>query len=161
VTIVKRSGSKRQPSRLKLESAAQDASRAVRQAASVLEAELATGLAGVRKVETRFTKERRVEQKDFDEILEQARQTTHQLIDVASGRVADLRSDEFQDISSRLTSDAHDLFDTMINMVGMAPDVINRLAARAEKALPEAAPRKTSRATGASARSRNRRSASE
>jgi len=161
MTVVKRSGSKRQPNRPKLDEAARDGSRAVRQAASVLETELATGLAGVRKVETRFTKERRVEQKDFDEILEQARQTTHQLIDVASGRVADLRSEEIQDLSSRLTSDAHDLFDTMINIVSMAPDVINRLAARAEKALPEGAPRKTSRATGASARSRIRRSASK
>ena len=156
-----RSGSKRQPNRPQLDDAAQNASRAVRQAASVLETELATGLAGVRKVETRFTKERRVEQKDFDEILEQARKTTHQLIDVASGRVADLRSEEFQDLSSRLTSDARNLFDTMINMVGIAPDVINRLAARAEKALPEAAPRKKSRATGASSPSRNRRPASE
>lgn len=156
----KRSGSKGQPKPSQLEDAAHTASRAVRQAASVLESELASGLAGVRKVETQFTKDRRVEQKDFDEVLERARQTTHQLIDVASGRVADLRSEEFQDLSNRLTSDAHTLFDTMIDMVGMAPDAIDRLAARAEKELPESAQRAKSTASRASSRSRSRRPAS-
>jgi hypothetical protein len=120
-----------------LEEAAQDATRAVQQAASVLESELSSSLAGVRKIQQRFAKEHRVDQKEFDEVLERFRVNAHELIDVTAGRMSDLRSDEVQDLSHRLTADAHDLFDTMLNLVGMAPDIANRLAGRAEAQFPE------------------------
>jgi hypothetical protein len=104
----------------------------VRQAASVLEEELAAGVAGVRKVEQRFTKERRVDQAEFSVVLDRFRANAHEFIDVAAGRVEDLRSDEVQELSHRLTQDAHDLFDSMINLVGLAPDVVNRLTTAAD-----------------------------
>jgi hypothetical protein len=132
-----RKPAKRKPRQL--EPAADDASTAVRQAATVLEGELSSGLAGVRKIQERLTKERRLDQKEFDEVLERFRANAHELIDVAAGRMADLRSGEVQDLSQRLTTDAHDLFDTVLNLVGMAPDIVNRLAARAETELPEPA----------------------
>lgn len=141
--------------------AASDASTAVRQAASVLESELASGLAGVRKLETRFTKERRVDQKEFDEVLHRFRANAHEFIDVAAARMADLRSPDVQDLSQRLTTDAHDLFDTMINMLGMAPDIINRLAARGESVVPEPSTAAKPRAKSANTRTRSRPQASK
>jgi hypothetical protein len=131
----RRRQAKRKPQRL--EGAAQDASTAVTQAATVLEKELSSSLAGVRKIQQRFTKERRVDQKEFDAVLERFRGNAHELIDAAAARMADLRSDDVQDLSQRLTTDAHDLFDTMLNLVGMAPDIVNRLAGQAEKQFPE------------------------
>jgi hypothetical protein len=122
--------------RQRLGSAAEGASKAVRQAATVLEGELASGLSGVRRIEARFSSERRVEPKEFDEVLQRLRVNVHEFIDLAAGRIADLRSDEVQNLSKRLTTDAHDLFDTMINLVGLAPDVINRLAAKVEAVAP-------------------------
>jgi hypothetical protein len=133
----RRGQAKRKPQRL--EGAAQDASAAVTQAATVLESELSSSLAGLRKIQQRFTKERRVDQKEFDAVLERFRANAHELIDVTAGRMADLRSDDVQDLSQRLTADAHDLFDTMLNLVGMAPDIVNRLAGRAETQFPEPA----------------------
>ena len=121
----------------RLGAAADDASTAVQQAANVLESELSSSLAGVRKIQERFTKERRVDQKEFDQVLERFRANAHELIDVASARMGDLRSDDVQDLSQRLTADAHDLFDTALNLLGAAPDVVNRLAARAEEQFPE------------------------
>ena len=120
-----------------LEGAAASASAAVREAASVLERELAAGLAGVRRVETRFTKERRVDPGEFDEVLERFRSNAHELIDVASARVTELGSDDVADLSTRLTRDAHDLFDVALDLVRMAPDAINRLAAKGEQVFPE------------------------
>ena len=133
----RRRQAKRKPQQL--HEAAESGSKAVRQAATVLEGELSSGLAGVRKIQQRFTKEHRVDQKEFDEVLDRFRVNAHELIDVAAGRMADLRSPDVQDLSQRLTTDAHDLFDTMLNLVGMAPDIVNRLAAGAEKQLPEPA----------------------
>jgi hypothetical protein len=120
-----------------LEGAAASASAAVREAASVLERELAAGLAGVRRVETRFTQERRVDPGEFDEVLERFRSNAHELIDVASARVTELGSDDVADLSKRLTRDAHDLFDVALDMFKLAPDAINRLVAKGEQVLPE------------------------
>jgi hypothetical protein len=125
-----------------LEGAAASASAAVRQAASVLERELAAGLAGVRKVETRFTKERRVDPGEFDAVLERFRSNAHELIDVTSARVVELGSDDVADLSKRLTRDAHDLFDVALDMFKLAPDAINRLVAKGEQVLPEPPPQK-------------------
>lgn len=125
--------SRKQP----LDAAARDASTAVRQAATVLESELSAGLAGARKVEARLTSERRLDEKEVDAVLQRLRQNAHEAIDAVAGRVKDLRSDDVQDLSLRLTRDAHDLFDMMINLLGMAPDVFNRLSARAELTVSE------------------------
>jgi hypothetical protein len=135
-----------------------EVSAAVRKAATVLESELSSSLAGVRRLESRFTKDRRVDEKAFDEVVQRLRRNAHEFIDMASSRLADLRSEDVQDLSRRLTADAHDLFDTMINMVGMAPDVINRLAARTDEAPPvskrsgEGKRRASSRPTGTQTR---------
>lgn len=134
----------------KLGDAAADASSAARQAASVLESELAAGLAGVRQLEARFTKEGRVDQKEFDAVLQRLRVNAHEFIDVAAARMADLRSSDVEDLSQRLTADAHDFFDIVINMLQVAPDVVNRLVAKADAVAPE--PKKTTRAKATGAR---------
>jgi hypothetical protein len=122
---------------------AADASAVVLEAASVLETELASSLAGVRKLEARFSDEHRVDQKEFDELRERLRTSAHEFIDAAAGRMADLRTSEAQDLTKRLASDGHALFDTMINLLGLAPDIVNRLAAQAEEAAPDPPKRTT------------------
>jgi len=114
-----------------------EVSAAVRKAANVLESELSSSLAGVKSVESRLTKDRRVDEKAFDEVIQRFRGNAHEFIDMASSRVADLRSEDVQDLSKRLTADAHALFDSLINIMGMAPEVMNRLAARGEEMFPE------------------------
>lgn len=119
----------------RLGTAGRTASTAVREAASVLEQELAATLPGVRRLQERFTKEGRVDQKEFTDVLERARATSHEFINLAADRMTDLRSADVQELSQRLTSDAHDLFDSMINLVALAPDIMNRLAGRATSVL--------------------------
>jgi hypothetical protein len=120
----------------RLKAAAEQTSTAVRDAASVLESELAIGLAGVRKIERRLTEERRVDRAEFDNLLERFRTDVHEFIDVGSARIADLQSPEANDLSQRLTADAHELSDTMISMLAVAPQIIDRLLARADSAVP-------------------------
>jgi hypothetical protein len=128
-----------------------EVSAAVRKAANVLEKELQSSLAGVRRLESQFTKDRRVDERAFEELLERFRGNAHAFIDIAASRVADLRSDDVQDLSRRLTADTHELFDAMISMVGMAPDAINRIAAGADEVLPAAKGTKPTRTTTRSA----------
>jgi hypothetical protein len=147
---------KKQGKRPGLGESAANASTAVRQAVSVLENELSSGLADVRKIERRFTKEHRIDQKEFDAVLKRFQTNAHELIDVAAARVADLSSPDVQDLSQRLTHDAHQLFDVVIGMVGMAPEIMNRLTAKAEKAAPKPAAEPKPRARSAGQRPRPR-----
>lgn len=135
--------------RKQLEGAAQAASNAVRQAAAVLEGELASGLVGIRRMQERFTGDRHVDQSEFNAVLEQLRTNAHDLIALAAGRVADLRSDDVQDLSQRFTADAHEVVDTLTGLVGLAPDIINRLSSRFDSAVgtPSAAGRTRARKT--------------
>ncbi len=111
----------------------------MKQAAAVLEGELASGLVGVRRMQERFTSEQRIDQGEFDLVLERFRSNAHDLIALAGGRVADLRSDEVQDLSERLTTDAHEVLDTFLGLAALAPDILNRLAAEGDSMIPTSA----------------------
>lgn len=117
---------------------------------------MASGLAGVRKLETRFTDEHRVDQKEFDEVRERLRSSAHEFIDLAGARMTELGSTEAQDLTQRLAADGHALLDTMINLVGVAPDIVNRLAADIATSRPPKKSRPPAKPAASRARSRAR-----
>jgi uncharacterized protein YidB (DUF937 family) len=136
--------------------AAEQASSAVRQAASVLETELAAGLAGVQKLERRFTSERRIDEDELADVLSRFRANAHELIDVGSARLEDVRSPDVRDLTQRLTLDAHNLLDTMVNLLGTAPELVDRLTVRGDS--PASAP--TGRKARSAQNAKSRRSSS-
>lgn len=144
-----------------LEDAASGASEAVRQAAAVLEQELAAGVSGVQRLGAHLTRERRVDQEAFDEVLARLRANAHEFVGVAANRVGDLRADDVQELAAQFSTHAQDLLDTVISMVSVAPDLLNRVmtagqqtgdpprAAAAPAAGAEAGPRPRAKAAGA------------
>jgi hypothetical protein len=150
----KRSRTKSSARSGQFDGAAEQASSAVRQAASVLEGELAVTLAGARKLERRFAQERRVDQGELDDVLGRVRADIHELIDVGAERLAELRSPDVVDVTQRLTVDAHDFFDMMIDMLTGAPELINGLLAATEA--EGQVPKRATRRSGAAAKPRTR-----
>ena len=104
------------------------ASKVVQKAASILEEELAAGIAGADQVEQRFREERQVNQDEFEDVMKRFREDAHLVVNMVSDRLDDLRSDETQKLIRRFVNDAHDGLDVVMNLVNMAPDLINRLA---------------------------------
>lgn len=121
-----------------LEGAAANASNAVRQAAAVLEKELAAGLTGVQRLEQRFEKDHRIDQAAFDEVLQSLRTNAHEFVDVASNRMSELRAGDVQELAQQFTTHAQDLLDSVISLLAIGPDIVNRLVSRAEEALGDA-----------------------
>jgi hypothetical protein len=135
-----------------LEDAASGASEAVRQAAAVLEKELASGVNGVQRLGAHLTEEHRVDQEAFDEVLARLRANTHEFVGVAANRVGDLRADDVQDLAAQFSTHAQDLLDAVINMVSVAPDMLNRVIAAGQQGDPPraaAASRPAAKAGGA------------
>jgi hypothetical protein len=139
-----------------LEDAASDASEAVRQAASVLEKELAAGVSGFQRLGAHLVKERRVDQAAFDDVLNRLRANAHEFVGVAANRVGDLRSEDVQELATEFSTHAQDLLDTVINMISVAPDLLNRVMAGSQRPnddQPKAAARGRSTAPAAKSRS--------
>ena len=104
------------------------ASDVVRQAAAVLEDELAHGIVTARKVEQRAREERRVDSRDFEQIANRFRATGHELVNVAKERADELRSEETDALINNFLTDAHEVLDTVMDLVKVAPQLIDRLS---------------------------------
>ncbi|MFJ3791594.1 hypothetical protein [Kitasatospora sp. NPDC090091] len=101
-------------------------SRAVMEAAAVLERELAAGLADAKAAGTRLTSEHRVDEEEFDRLVRRVSENTHQLIDAVSARVQDSTRGDTADQTRQLTANAHDILDLLLNLSALAPAIANR-----------------------------------
>jgi hypothetical protein len=104
-----------------------DTASVILQAASVLQSELAAGLAAARRAEQRFRDERRVDPADFEETLSRFRSSGHEVVDMARARFDGLKSQETDELVQRFLEDAHAALDTLMNLVDLAPELANRL----------------------------------
>ncbi|GAB3851985.1 hypothetical protein GCM10029963_40740 [Micromonospora andamanensis] len=122
----------------RFEKVAEETSETVTHAASVLEEELAAGIASARRLEEKLTADRRVDPEAFDELVTRVRTDGHALIDtvVAQLKTSDDRRGE---VIRRYTSDAHEALDGVLNLARLVPDVANGLVDR----LSSEAPRKS------------------
>ena len=127
----------------RFEKVAEETSETVTHAATVLEEELAAGLAGARRLEEKLTESRRVDPEAFDELVARVRTDGHALIDTVVGQLQ-MTDDQRGEVIRRYTSDAHDALDTVLNLARLAPDVANGLADRLSSPGP-AGPTRTDR----------------
>lgn len=105
------------------------ASEVVKQAAAVLEEELAAGVVASQRIQERFRAERRVDQGEVDDVVERFRSSAHELVEVVGERIAEMGSGETQDLAKRFLGDAHGLLDAAANLATFAPELVNRLVA--------------------------------
>ncbi|MEE3922569.1 hypothetical protein V2I01_42240 [Micromonospora sp. BRA006-A] len=78
---------KRERANERFEKVAEETSETVTHAATVLEEELAAGLAGARRLEEKLTESRRVDPEAFDELVARVRTDGHALIDTVVGQL--------------------------------------------------------------------------
>jgi hypothetical protein len=115
-----------------IRSLSQKASDVVVQAAGVFEEELSAGIEEARRLQRQFTSRGRLEPGDLDEVAARVRSNAHLLIDLVAQRFGDLRSDDVQNLSSRVAKDAHEVFDAIMDLVDAAPAVVNKVMELAE-----------------------------
>ncbi|SBT43451.1 hypothetical protein [Micromonospora auratinigra] len=113
----------------RFEKVAEETSETVTHAATVLEEELAAGLAGARRLEEKLSESRRVDPEAFDELVARVRTDGHALIDTVVTQLK-MSDDQRGEVVRRYTSDAHDALDTVLNLARLVPEVANGLADR-------------------------------
>ncbi|MFI6848247.1 hypothetical protein OG535_03310 [Kitasatospora sp. NBC_00085] len=101
-------------------------SRAVMEAAAVLERELAAGLTEAKAAGDRLTGEHRVDPDEFGRLVQRVSENTHELIDAVSDRLRGDTAGEAAEHTQRLAANAHDVLDLLLNLSTLAPGFANR-----------------------------------
>lgn len=103
-------------------------SEIVREAAALLDEEVAAGIVAARKIQERFQRERRIDPADFQESLQRLQADAHELVNVLNRELTGESSGANAKLVSRLLSNAHDLVDVLVGVVNMSAGLANELA---------------------------------
>lgn len=102
-------------------------SQIVKDAAVLLDEEIAAGIVAAKQMQRRFQKERRIDPSDFREAIQQFQEHAHEVVNQLNERVSDMGSQENQEILRRLVSRGHDLLDLTVEVFNMGAELADQL----------------------------------
>lgn len=120
--------------RARFEQINRSGSQIVRDAAALLDEEMASGIVAARNMQERMDKERRIDKADFSEALARLQGDAHQVLNLVSGQLGEARSADNSELISRFTRNMHDLLDVVVGVVSTSAEIAGQLA---EKNLPK------------------------
>jgi NADH:ubiquinone oxidoreductase subunit C len=118
----------RSASSKRFEQVSNSTSQIVKDAAALLDEELAAGIVAANQVQKRFRKEGRVEPADFNNALQRFRTDAHEVITLLNDRLNDARSDQNFEVVKNLVNRSHDMVDLAVEMVNSSAEVATQLA---------------------------------
>lgn len=98
-------------------------SQIVKDAAVLLDEEIAAGIVAAKQMQQRFQKERRVDPADFKSLIQKFQSDAHEVVNLFSDQLAELRSAENAELVNSLVRRAHDVLDLATEVVVMSADV--------------------------------------
>jgi hypothetical protein len=102
-------------------------SEIVKEAAVLLDDEIAAGIVAAKQMQQRFQSERRIDPGDFSALLSRFRNDAHEVVNVISDQFAELRSEENAEIATRFATNAHGLLDVVVELVNTAAEMADQL----------------------------------
>ncbi len=103
-------------------------SQIVRDAAALLDEEMASGIVAARNMQQRMDRERRVDKADFGEALQRFQGDAHQVLNLVTGQFRELKNDDNSELLSRFTRNMHDLLDVVVGVVSTSAEIAGQLA---------------------------------
>ena len=106
----------------------------VREAALLLDEEVAAGIVAAKKMQRRFQEERRIDSADFKDALGRFQNDAHEVVTMLNQQMSSLSSKENSEVATRLINNSHGLIDLLVGFVDTGVEVANQLI---EKNLPK------------------------
>ena len=102
-------------------------SQIVRDAAVLLDEEVAAGIVAARKMQQTFHKERRIDPDAFTDALQRFQNDGHHVVNLLNEQVSQIRSEENTELIGRLVNNSHDLLDLAVGMINIGVEITNQL----------------------------------
>jgi hypothetical protein len=102
-------------------------SQIVKDAAVLLDDELASGIVAAKQMQQRFQRERRINPSDFKESLQRFQGDAHEVVNLLNDQFSELRSEENAEIIKRFTNNTHNLLDLVVEMINMGAEITDQL----------------------------------
>jgi hypothetical protein len=99
----------------------------VKDAADILDEEVASGIVAARQVQDRFKKEKRIDPKDFEGALQKFNTDAHEVLTLVGKQIDELGSRENAEMTKRLMGKTHEVLDLAIEMVNIGATLANEL----------------------------------
>ncbi len=112
----------------RFEAISQSSAQIVKDAAALLDQELAEGIVAANQVQKRFREERRIDPADFSNALQRFQADAHEVIQLLNDRLNDMRSQENSDLVKNLLDRSHDLVDLAVELVTGSAEIATQLA---------------------------------
>lgn len=103
-------------------------SQIVRDAAALLDEEMAAGIVAARNMQQRMDRERRVDRADFGEALQRFQGDAHEILNLVGNQLGELRPGDSSELLARFTRNLHDLLDVVVGVVGTSAEIAGQLA---------------------------------
>ncbi len=100
----------------------------VKDAAALLDEELAEGIVAANQVQKRFRQERRIDAGDFSNALQKFQADAHEVIQLLNDRLNDMRSQENFELVKNLVDRSHDMVDLAVELVNGSAEIATQLA---------------------------------
>lgn len=98
-------------------------SQIVKDAAVLLDEEIAAGIVAAKQMQQRFQKERRIDPADFKSLIHKFQSDAHEVVNLFSDQIAELRSKENAELVDSLVRRAHDALDLATEVFVMGADM--------------------------------------
>jgi hypothetical protein len=112
----------------RFEDVSKSSAQIVKDAAALLDEELAAGITAAKQVQQRFRKEGRIDPADFGDALQRFQADAHEVIALLNDRLNEMRSDENYQVVKKLVDRSHDLVDVAVELVNGSAEIANQLA---------------------------------
>lgn len=99
----------------------------VKDAAALLDEEIAAGIIAAKRMQERFQKERRIDAADFQDALQRLQSDAHGIVNLFNDQIAELRTDESAAIMTKLVNNTHGLLDLAVGLVTTGAEIANQL----------------------------------
>jgi len=100
----------------------------VKDAAELLDQELAEGIVAADRVQKRFRQERRIDPGDFSNALQRFQTDAHEVIQLLNDRLDEMRSQENFELVKKLVDRSHDMVDLAVELVNGSAEIATQLA---------------------------------
>src|ERR1700686_3376613 len=123
----KATGGRADAGSVRLQQISKGSSQIVKDAAALLDDEMAAGILAAKQMQQRFQKENRIDPTDFRDALQKFQGHAHEVVNQLNGKLSEAGAQENAELIRHFVTNTHDLLDLTVELVNTGAEIADRL----------------------------------